>query len=97
MLTAASFTSIETFPYINNLSPFYREVIAGFAQSNTTCRPKNRIDVLNMTLWGNKHIEYKNNDKKMASIYLPNFYHTGLKQVKDLKFINGKIDDKYFI
>ena len=77
-----------------NIPPFYQEVIIGFNMTKNISVPSNKIDLLESVLWGNRVFTYKISNKS----YVLNdctFCLAGILKVKDLKFINNKLDQNY--
>ncbi len=55
-----TFNSIESFPAIKQIPSFYQHVITSFNSSKLPKKPLNIQDLLQMQIWGNRLLKYKN-------------------------------------
>ena len=73
---------------------FYQEIIVSFLQSKNIEEPKSKEELLNSVIWGNKFFTYKDKSKQLILNHT-NWQDSGVIQVKDIKFENGKIDQSF--
>ena len=81
------------FSYIDNVLPFWRDVIKCYSKLNNLGQNiisfKNSI--FTQQIWGNRYINIKSNRKKKV-FFFKNWVESGFIYIKDLKFINGVLD-----
>ena len=91
-----NFTSLKQFPVLTDLPKFYQEVIVGYNKSKLIPKPENREDILDQVLWGNRHLKVNlPQHRTNKCIFYKSWINSGIIYIKDLKFINGKLDDYY--
>ena len=105
VLSIADTTSITNFNFekencldkINALPTFYKDVIFSYAKANKYPKPVTKQQSLELPLWGNKHISIYNKTTKGTTTLLFNEWTVkGIYHIRDLKFINGKLDQAFF-
>ena len=82
-----SFESIVSFPAIKQIPDFYQNMIVAFNGSKIPHFPHTVSHVLNMQIWGNRYLKFKN--KTLFSI---NWMHDGINFIKDIFNPNGKLN-----
>ena len=104
VLSIADTTSITNFHFdkencldkINALPTFYKDVISSYANANKYPKPVTKQQILELPLWGNKHISIYNKTTKGTTTLLFNEWTVkGIHHIRDLKFIDGKLDQAF--
>ncbi len=81
-------------PQLKSLPVFYQEIVYALSKSQSIDYHKFKTTLLDQPLFGNKFIMYKNKGK-LQPLYLENWINSGIKFVKDVKIVNGKVDTTY--
>jgi hypothetical protein len=81
-------------PCLNLVPKFYQEIIIAHSLSNHTKCPTTTFELLDQNLWGNKHLSYTNGGKTQC-MFSKSFINSNILKVRDLKFLEGKLDQKY--
>ena len=76
------------------LPNFYRKIFTSFNSAFATQAQQFEESIMNQTLWNNKHIT-KNIGKKKETLFFRNWVRSGVNKVRDLKFVNGVLDEEY--
>ena len=101
VLSIADTTSITNFHFekencldkINALPTFYKDVIFSYAKANKYPKPVTKQQILELPLWGNKHISiYNKTTKGTTTLLFKEWTVKGIHHIRDLKFIDGKLD-----
>ncbi len=82
---------------ISNLpcsSPFYKEVLVSYNKLFVSDISSFKNSIFNQCIWGNKFITVRKQNKKEV-LFLRNWIRSGVNQICDLKFVNGKLDVDY--
>ena len=77
--------------HIKKIPTFYQEVIVSYNKSKIV--NENNLDI-NQPLFGNRLLTYGKEGQKQCPYFI-NWINSGLCSVKDLRLINGKIDEHY--
>ena len=89
-----NFDDKVNFPDLNQLSPFYREVLCCFNRAFVTDVDGFKDDIANQCIWGNKFICIRKRSTKSV-LFLRNWIRSGVNRVGDLKFVDGKLNIDY--
>ncbi len=89
-----SMDSKTLFPDLQDVHPFYREVILSYSYANQTTFESFCSNIHNQSLWGNRFICVTRKRKKCA-LFLRNWIRSGVNKVGDLKYVNGMLDEVY--
>ena len=79
------------FPDLNQLSPFYREVLCCFNKAFVIDIDGFKEDIANQCIWGNKFICIRKRSTKSV-LFLRNGIRSGVNKVGDLKVVDGKLN-----
>ena len=78
--------------YLDEIPPFYKQVLVGYFKSDTSRKPETQKEILNEVIWGNKHI--RRQVRKIDNTFMfNNWISKDIIYIKDLKFTNGKLDE----
>ena len=93
---ALQFSSVNerNLPMLKHVPKFYCEIIKAHSNAKFYEKPTTREDILNEFVWGNILISH-NIKNKIQCIFFKSFMQQNIIKVKDLIFINGKIDQAY--
>ena len=89
-----NFDDKVNFPDLNQLSPFYREVLCCFNRAFVTDIDGFKEDIANQCIWGNKFICVRKRSTKNV-LFLRNWIRSGVNKIGDLKFVDGKLDTDF--
>ncbi len=81
-------------PQLIHLSSFYRDVLLSYNKAFVKNKAKFIDDIANQNLWGNKFVAIRQNNKNKV-LFLRNWIRSGINMVKDLRFIEGKLDETF--
>ena len=91
-----NFDSDDTFPVIKKVPEFYMQVLINYNKSKPDVTDSVRSNPGDQIIWGNKaFLETTQNGKKTSTLYFKYWIQSGLIYVKNLKFINGQLDENY--
>ena len=79
------------FPELRYLSPFYRDVLSCFNKAFVSNEQVFQEDIATQCIWGNKYVSVRKGSKKCA-LFLRNWIRSGVNKIKDLSFVDGKLD-----
>ena len=85
-INSKNITENEHFKILPN---FYKEVIESFIACNVNEGGESAKCIIELCIWGNKKIV----NKQDKVLYFPKWIECGIIKVKDLQFINNKIDE----
>ena len=75
---------------------FYQEIILAYTKSKACILPTTKETLLTQHLWGNKFFTvYSKEYRKPICPYFQNWTIKGIVHVKNLRFINGSIDENF--
>ncbi len=99
LIEKMSFDRTTCYPAFDKLSPFYQEAILAYNSAKTNkilLYQDEREILLDQVLWGNQNFttEYSNRSRK-RTLYLKTWINCGITCVKDLRFVNGEVDERY--
>ena len=81
--------------YIRNLPEFYTQLLSSFNSSKPEPIELDEMtteDILNMSIWGNRLIQYRRHRKDgWSTLFYKNWVKVGIRQIKDLAIINQKL------
>ena len=85
-----TFQNEKQFPYLKQCSKFYKEIIHAYNKSksineNTFCET-----IKDQVIWGNRYLTHKK-----QTLYFKNWISDGIINIKNLRFINGKLDETF--
>ena len=89
-----NFDKSVLFTELDVLPRFYRNAVINYNAALSTTVAHFKQDIMNQPLWGNKHLAPYIH-KKRKVLFLRNWIRAGVRKVKDLKFIDGKLDVNY--
>ncbi len=89
-----NFDNKTYFPELTNLSPFYRDVLLSYNRAFVTDETYFKDNIKDQSLWGNKFIVIRQNNRNMV-LFLRNWIRSGVNKVRDLSFIDGKLDETF--
>ncbi len=89
-----SLDSRTIFPAIENMHPFYKEVLLSYGYARGASYEIFCNNILNQPLWGNCFVSV-NHKKKKSTLLLRNWIRSGENNIGDLKFINGEVDEDH--
>jgi len=75
---------------------FYRDIFECYNQAYVLDITDFKNNIYSMCIWANKFITVKKNKKKSV-LFLRNWVRSGIRNIKDLRFIDGKLDVNYVI
>ena len=84
----------KNMPCLNSVPKFYQEIIIAHSAANNAKIPTTTGDIIDQYLWGNKYLTYTNGGKTQC-MFSSAFIKSNILKVCDLKFIHGKLDQKY--
>ncbi len=90
-----TFRNEKEFPYMNTITPFYREVITAFNKVKQPVKPCNENDLLNTMIWGNRYLTYKGKRNKMITLYSKEWIDSNIIFINNLLITNGTISVDY--
>ena len=91
-----NFNHINSFPILRKLPHFYQDIIGSFNKSKVYPHPCKQEDILNQILWGNRYIrERKAGTSVQATLYFKEWTESKIMYVRDLKFLNGCLDENF--
>ena len=91
-----NFNQINSFPILRKLPHFYQDIIVSFNKSKVYSQPCKQEDILNQILWGNRYIrERKAGTNVQATLYFKEWAESKIMFVRDLKFLNGCLDENF--
>ena len=64
---------------LNNMSIFYKKALIAYSEFQSKFEPENREEILNLSLFGNKLIQFQG-----KSLYVESFIKSGLLKIKDI-------------
>ena len=79
---------------MNRLSCFYKSVFCCFNDVFVSDLETFKENIVNECIWGNKFITFRQGVKKCV-LFLRNWIRSGVNRISDLKFVDGKLDEKY--
>jgi len=91
-----NFDDTVYFPQLKSLSLFYKEVLLGCNRAFVTERNEFLRDISEQCLWGNKFIVNKQRKTNMI-LFLRNWIRSGVTHVRDLEFIDGKVNENLYL
>ena len=82
--------------YIKTIPIFYQQVLLSHMKLNNAQYDEQEVrkNILNNTIWHNKHITTKIR-RKNQPLYFKNWIEAGILFIKDLKFKNGTLDENH--
>ena len=82
--------------YIHNMPLFYRQMIECYINTTSLTyeRPTSHYSLLQQPIWRNNCFVTKIRRKK-STLFLSNWIKSGIIYIKDLNFLNRKLDEKY--
>ena len=89
-----NFDDTVHFHQLRYLSQFYQDVIISYNKAFVTEKDGFLEDIADHCLWGNKFFVTKRKNKKMV-LFLRNWIRSGVNYVRDLKFVDGKLDENF--
>ena len=96
-----SYTNQKSFPLIEELPVFYRQVLLSYNQSKPWIDNSelDRKSSLNQIIWGNRLFNTMStkNKKHPITLYYKNWIDEGIIYLRDLKIHNGKLDICYIL
>ncbi len=87
VISSMSFIKAEQFPRLGNIPEFYQEVILGYCKANHPNKIKNKSDLYNTPLWGNRLLLNKG-----KCLFSNSFIKSGIKIVSDILLHDGRIN-----
>jgi len=89
-----NFDSVAGFTEIQNLSPFYRDVLLYYNTAYVSDLSQFKDNIANQSIWANKYITVRKNNTKCV-LFLRNWIRSGVNNIRDLVFVDGKLDVNY--
>ena len=86
-----NFDDSVAFPQISQLPEFYAEAFRYYNSAYVTDEETFKLNIYSETIWANKYIA-ANTGRKKSVLFLRNWIRSGIRNVSDLKFINGVLD-----
>ena len=84
------------FPIIKNIPEFYTQVLINYNKSKLNTLDSIVDNLGDQIIWGNKFfLETKSNGKKICTLYFKHWISSGIIYIKNLLFVNGKIDENF--
>ena len=91
-----NFDSVTAFPEAKTIPEFYFQVLINYNKSKPNIHDSVRDNLGDQIIWGsNAFLETPTNGKKPTTLYFKNWISSGIIYVKNLYFLNGKIDENY--
>ena len=87
--------NLKNIPQLNMLPQFYQDIILSNGKSKDNRPPQSKDDLLQEVIWGNSYIKYASKNNCHQCIIFNSFIQQGIIQVKDLKFVNGLLDETF--
>ena len=82
------------FPDLENLIPFYKEVLMAFNNTFTTDIEGFKENIAEQCIWGNKFLCVRKRNYKCV-LFLRNWIRSGVNRIGDLRFVDGKLDTNF--
>ena len=89
-----NFDDSVDFPEVNDLVDFYKDVIVCYNKVFVNDINDFRDNISNQCIWGNKYIVVRKKKRKSV-LFLRNWIRSGINKIRDLQFIDGKLDVDY--
>ena len=91
-----TFQQIETFPALEKLPSFYKEIIFSYNKSKQPAKPDTHDTLISNILWGNRFIMARDNTcRKNTTLYFKNWINVDIIKICDMLIINGNIQERY--
>ena len=85
-------TQNTAFELLDTIPEFYKHIIYVFNSSKIIQYEDFCVNFITQPIWGNKFIKFKN-----KTLFFKTWIKAGVKAIGNLKFINGKLDEKYLM
>ena len=95
MALKMNFDNIQCFPQIKNIPEFYQQVLLGYNRTKDMYDPNSDTSIEDEILWGNLSFLEKKTHNKKAPLFFKNWFLSGLFYVKNIRFINGMVDEQF--
>ena len=89
-LLASNFIIPKQLPEIENIPPFYQEMITSYNKAKLQSQSNFVENILDQPLWGNTFITHKH-----KTIWFKNWISSGILTLRDLKIQNEKLDQNH--
>jgi hypothetical protein len=96
LLVNMNFDANSSFPSFKKLPAFYQETFLAFTHSRPSMNIQNipdRDELLNQPIWGNTL--FMPRGRHHCTLHFPTWIESGLLYVKDFKFVNGEVDERF--
>ncbi len=90
LILKMNFQKEDEFPYFKKCPKFYKEAICAYNKSKSMTKEDFCKNIKDQIIWGNRFLKFEG-----KSLFFRNWIDKGIIKIKNLKFVNNKIDHDF--